>query len=46
MDDTTPLHWGMHEMPPLEGAPFALARSSCRHAVQVARDVSIDETAL
>jgi hypothetical protein len=36
----------MHEMPPLEGDPFALARSSCHHAVQVARDVSIDEPAL
>lgn len=42
----TPLHWGMDEMPPIEGDPFALARSSCLHAVQVARDVSIDEAAL
>lgn len=46
MDDATPLHWGMYEMPPLEGDPFALARSTCRHAVQVAREVSLDETAL
>jgi hypothetical protein len=36
----------MDEMPPIEGDPFALARSSCLHAVQVARDVSIDGVAL
>ena len=46
MGEETSLHWGMHAMPPIEGDPFALARSSCLHAVQVARDVSIDETAL
>lgn len=46
MGEETLLHWGMNEMPPLEGAPFVLARSSCRHAVQVARDVAIDEAAL
>ena len=28
MDDATPLYWGMHEQPPLEGDPYALARSS------------------
>ena len=36
----------MNEMPPLEDDPFTLARTSCRHAVQAARDVSIDEAAL
>jgi hypothetical protein len=46
MGPETPLHWGMDEMPPIEGDPFALARSSCLQAVQVARDVSIDEAAL
>jgi hypothetical protein len=36
----------MNEMPPIDGDPFALARSSCFRAVQVAQDVSIDEAAL
>ena len=35
------------DFPPLiDGDPFALARSSCLHAVQVARDVRIDEAKL
>ena len=39
-------HWGMNDSLRLEGTPFVLARSSCRHATLVARDVSIDEAAL
>ena len=46
MDDMTSSDWGMHAMPPLETCPFTLARSSCSHAVQVARDVRIDEASL
>lgn len=46
MSEMDSRQWGMHAMPPLEGDPFALARSTCRHAVQVARDVSVDEEAL
>ena len=38
--------WGMEATPPLSGDPFTLARSSCRHAAQVARDVFIEEAAL
>ena len=30
----------------IEGDPFELARSSCRHAAQLARDVFIDEPRL
>lgn len=36
----------MNEALPLEDNPFALARSSCLHAIEVARDVSVDEAAL
>jgi len=41
-----PLQWGLGGSPPFEGDPFALARSSCRRAVEIARDVAIDEPAL
>jgi hypothetical protein len=46
MDQEADYRWGMNQLPPLEGSPFALARSSCLHAVQVAQDVFIDELAL
>lgn len=46
MQSDGPQSWGMGETAPVEGDPFALARASCRHAAQVARDVSIDEVAL
>ncbi len=36
----------MNETLPFDGDPFALARSSCLYAVQVARDVSVDDAAL
>jgi len=38
--------WGMDGVPPIDGDPFELARSSCLQAVQLARDVSFDEEAL
>ena len=38
--------WGMQETPALEGNPFVIARSSCHHAVQIAKDVTIDQTAM
>lgn len=46
MDKETFSQWSMNDMPPINGSPFALARSSCCHALRVARDVSIDETVL
>lgn len=46
MGEETSLQWGMNAIRSLDGNPCALAQSSCLHAVQVARDVSIDETAL
>jgi hypothetical protein len=46
MDEKASLDWGMAEMPPFEGAPFELVRSSCRHAAHVAQDVAIDQAAL
>ena len=39
-------NWGMQEIPALEGNPFVIARASCRHAVQIAKDVTIDQMAL
>jgi hypothetical protein len=39
-------NWGMQETPALESDPFAIARSSCRHAVQIAKDVTIDQDAV
>jgi hypothetical protein len=45
-DEKASLDWGMAEMPPFEGAPFELVRSSCRHAAHVAQDVAIDQAAL
>lgn len=41
-----PTRRGINEAPPIEGNPFDLARSTCRHALDVARDVSIDDTRL
>jgi hypothetical protein len=46
MDQEADYRWGMNQLPPLEGSPFALVRSSCLHALQVAQDVFIDESAL
>jgi hypothetical protein len=46
MSYETVVHWGMGGTPPIEGNPFELARSSCLHAAEVARDVSIDEARL
>lgn len=46
MSDNKSLNWGMQALAPLEGNPFAVARSSCLHAVQVAKDVSIDQMAI
>jgi hypothetical protein len=46
MDKKPFSRWGMHETPPLGGDPFALARSSCRHAVQIAQNVFLDESRL
>jgi hypothetical protein len=46
MCEMTSLRWGMQDMPLPDGDLFALARSSCLDAVQVARDVSIDNAAL
>ena len=46
MIDETSFNWEVPGMPPLEGDPFELVRSSCAHAVPVARDVSIDEATL
>jgi hypothetical protein len=45
-DERASLDWGMGEIPPFEGVPFELVRSSCRHAVHVAQDVAIDEGVL
>lgn len=44
--DQAALQWGMAERPLIRNDPFALARSSCLHAVRVARDVWIDEAKL
>ena len=44
--DQAALQWGMAERPLILNDPFALARSSCLHAVRVARDVWIDEAKL
>ena len=38
--------WGMHEVPVLEVNPFVMARSSCLHAVQISKDVTIDKEAI
>lgn len=46
MNPEAVVRWGLGEMPPIEGNPFELARSSCLRAVEVARDVSIDEVRL
>lgn len=46
MYQASSMSWGMNEALPLEDNPFALARSSCLHAIEVARDVSVDEAAL
>jgi len=46
MEDRVACGWGMDEAPPLRGDPFELARSSCAHAVRIARDVSIDPLVL
>lgn len=46
MSSETEYHWGLGEMPPIEGNPFELARSSCLRAVEVAQDVSIDNVRL
>jgi hypothetical protein len=36
----------MSEAVAIEGDPFSLARSSCQHAVEVARDVSVNQAAV
>ncbi|MFK5985235.1 MAG: queuosine salvage family protein [Pseudomonadota bacterium] len=46
MIENKSVNWGMQELLPLEGNPFATARSSCLHAVQVAKDVTIDQMAM
>ena len=41
-----PKEWGMDTALPFADDPFVLARSSCRHAMQIARDVFIEKEAL
>lgn len=40
------VNWGMQELSPIEGNPFVVARSSCLHAAQIAKYVSIDPIAI
>jgi hypothetical protein len=46
MAENKSVNWGMQELPALEGNPFAIARSSCLHAVHTAKDVTIDQNAM
>ena len=40
------VNWGLGETPALEGNPFVIARSSCHHAMKIAKDVTIDQKAM
>jgi hypothetical protein len=40
------VNWGIQETPALECNPFETARSSCLHAVQIAKDVTIGQAAV
>ena len=46
MLEKTSRSWLHHDLPPIEGAPFDLVRSTCRQAARTARDAVIDHEAL